>query len=295
MNPDENENNDYALLYEKLLSNIDILTESTKGILYLKDYTLDNLESDNIENYISGIIIKSCNVDNFHIIDIIKKKNILLGVQADINLDNISMYSNELVTEGIDGLKHRLSYYSSLGVSFCIWNTYIEINKTQNFPSKQCLSRNILNITSFASLAQELGIIPLINVEFNISDQILLSDLATYECICRDILSNIMRKLIKSSVILDFVVLNITPLKINQNEPLTNDILYDLSLRTLRLFQDTIPVSLPIIYMSHVSNDDATMFKIINELNTKKPWKISFCIFDFDQDLLSVMKSLSNV
>ena len=69
----------------------------------------------------------------------------------------------ELITDGLDGLRDRLSEYAELGAKFTKWRAVITIG--QGIPTRRCIEANAHSLTRFALLSQEAGLVPIVEPE----------------------------------------------------------------------------------------------------------------------------------
>ena len=70
---------------------------------------------------------------------------------------------NELVTDGLDGLRARLVEYRELGARFAKWRAVIDIGA--DIPSQYCIDVNAHALARYAALCQEEGIVPIVEPE----------------------------------------------------------------------------------------------------------------------------------
>jgi fructose-bisphosphate aldolase class I len=81
--------------------------------------------AENIEKYISGVIMfdetfrQSTTCDKkINFPDYLKSKGIIPGIKVDKGAKDLAGFSNEKVTEGLDGLRERLIEYFDMGARF---------------------------------------------------------------------------------------------------------------------------------------------------------------------------------
>src|SRR4029079_18009913 len=72
---------------------------------------------------------------------------------------------DELVTEGLDGLRARLVEYRELGAKFAKWRAVIDINTGAGIPSQYALNVNAQGLARYAALCQDEGIVPIVEPE----------------------------------------------------------------------------------------------------------------------------------
>ena len=69
----------------------------------------------------------------------------------------------EKITEGLDGLRERLKDYYQLGARFTKWRGVYVISET--YPSKLSMAANAHALARYAALAQEAGMVPIVEPE----------------------------------------------------------------------------------------------------------------------------------
>ena len=70
---------------------------------------------------------------------------------------------NELVTEGLDGLRERFEEYYQIGARFAKWRAVISISDST--PSDYCINVNAHALARYAMLSQEAGLVPIVEPE----------------------------------------------------------------------------------------------------------------------------------
>ncbi len=64
------------------------------------------------------------------------------------------------MTEGLDGLRHRLEEYRELGARFTKWRAVLSVGAGR--PSPTCVAANAEVLGRFAALSQEAGLVPVV-------------------------------------------------------------------------------------------------------------------------------------
>jgi fructose-bisphosphate aldolase class I len=96
-------------------------------------------------------------------IDILIKAGIIPGIKLDMGVKPMAGFPNEKVTEGLDGLRDRLSEYKKMGARFAKWRAVIAIGEC--IPTNECVEANIHALTRYAALCQEADIVPIVEPE----------------------------------------------------------------------------------------------------------------------------------
>ena len=72
-------------------------------------------------------------------------------------------HPGEKITEGLDGLRDRLTEYAQMGARFAKWRAVITIG--DGIPSRGCIEANAQTLARFAALCQEAGLVPVVEPE----------------------------------------------------------------------------------------------------------------------------------
>jgi len=87
----------------------------------------------------------------------------IAGIKVDTGAKALAGFPGETVTEGLDGLRDRLSEYYSLGARFAKWRAVINIGT--DIPSEYCIEANAHALARYAALCQEANIVPIVEPE----------------------------------------------------------------------------------------------------------------------------------
>src|SRR3989338_6012857 len=120
--------------------------------------------------YVSGVILydetirqKSSNGTPF--VEILKNAGVIPGIKVDIGAKALAFSPDEKVTEGLDKLRERFAEYAQLGAKFAKWRAVIKIDAAKNMPTSNCLHVNAHALARYAALAQEAGLVPIVEPE----------------------------------------------------------------------------------------------------------------------------------
>ncbi len=176
---------------EKLIEIVNRLTMPPKGILAIdeslntcnerfeklgipateekrREYRELLITTPDIEKYISGFIlfdetIRQSTKNGKDFTNILQGKGIDIGIKVDQGLIDLPGHEGEKITKGLDGLKNRLEEYKNLGAVFTKWRAVYSIG--QNTPSEDCLKENAVVLAKYASICQELDMVPVLEPE----------------------------------------------------------------------------------------------------------------------------------
>src|SRR4029077_13097864 len=87
------------------------------------------------------------------LVQVLSAQGILPGIKVDTGAKPLAGSPEERVTEGLDGLRDRLSEYHGIGARFAKWRAVIRI--TDALPSPACVSANAHALARYAALCQE--------------------------------------------------------------------------------------------------------------------------------------------
>ena len=89
--------------------------------------------------------------------------DIIPGIKVDKSTHPLAMFPNEVITEGLDGLRERLEEYYEIGARFTKWRAVINIG--DNLPTQYAINVNSYLLALYASLSQEVGLVPIVEPE----------------------------------------------------------------------------------------------------------------------------------
>ena len=163
------------IIIDKLLIGILAADESIKtinkrfekvGIKPVKENRMDYrkflFNTEDIEKYIGGVILYDEQIKDKNIVEILKKKDLSIGIKVDEGLKDI-LLSKEQNTKGLNGLSKRCEMYKTLGASFTKWRSVFHISK--NTPTDKVIKKNTNDLVEFARISLENGLIPIIEPE----------------------------------------------------------------------------------------------------------------------------------
>ncbi|MFA5840846.1 MAG: class I fructose-bisphosphate aldolase [Candidatus Paceibacterota bacterium] len=148
----------------KRFENLGVLATEEKR----REYRELLITTPDIEKYISGFIlfdetIRQSTRDGKNFTSVLQEKGIDIGIKVDQGLVDFPNHVGEKITQGLDGLKERLQEYKNMGATFAKWRVIYQIG--ENTPSEELLKENANSLAKYASICQELDIVPLIEPE----------------------------------------------------------------------------------------------------------------------------------
>jgi len=88
---------------------------------------------------------------------------IIPGIKVDLGAKEMAAFPGEKVTEGLDGLRARLTEYLQMGARFAKWRAVFAIG--DGIPSRGCIEANAHALARYASLCQEIDLVPVVEPE----------------------------------------------------------------------------------------------------------------------------------
>lgn len=231
------------------------------------------------EEYCGGVILfeetlgqKTANGKPFT--ELLAEKGVVPGIKVDGGAKPLAGSQGEMITEGLDGLRERFGRYYHAGARFAKWRAVIEIDQAGR-PSGQAIHANAEALARYAALAQEAGIVPIVEPEVLMDGD---HTLERCDLVTREVLETVFDYLLLHRVQLDGILLKpnmIIAGKKCENQPEASDI----ASHTVACFQDNVPAEVPgIVFLSGGQGEveASRNLEAINALNADKPWVLSF-------------------
>ena len=124
--------------------------------------------SDAMTKNIGGVILFDATIrektsTGVSVVELIEKNNSIVGIKVDKWAKRLAGSPDETITDGLDGLRERLSEYYKLGARFTKWRAVYNIGK--NYPSVQSIKSNAQALARYSALVQEANMVPIVEPE----------------------------------------------------------------------------------------------------------------------------------
>lgn len=123
--------------------------------------------TDGVEEFLSGVILYDetirQSIEGESVCEYLENKGIIPGIKVDKGVLDLPNFPGEKVAEGLDGLGERLKEYAQMGAKFTKFRAVIKIGEA--IPSETCLDANGEVLARYAAIAQNAGLVPIIEPE----------------------------------------------------------------------------------------------------------------------------------
>jgi fructose-bisphosphate aldolase class I len=231
-----------------------------------------------VSDYVSGVILYDETIrqnasDGRPLPKILESQGIIPGIKVDKGTTRLAKSPDELVTEGLDGLRDRLVEYRGLGAKFAKWRAVIDIGA--EIPSSYCLEVNAHALARYAALCQDEGIVPIVEPEVLMDGDHSLD--RCYQVTC-DTLAIVFDRLYEQRVEFEGMLLKpnmVLPGKKNSSYPASPE---QVAQATISCFRTVVPAAVPgIVFLSGGQGDEEATANLnaMNKLGPH-PWQLSF-------------------
>ena len=255
-----------------------INTESTEDSR--RNYREMLFRTAGVSEFISGVIlfdetIRQDGADGTPMVKVLSDQGIIPGIKVDKGTVPLPEASDELVTEGLDGLRDRLKEYVELGAGFTKWRAVISISG--NTPTSYGLAANAHALARFAALSQEAGLVPIVEPEILRDGD---HDIDRCFEVTEETLREVFDQLAQQKVLLEGMLLK-PSMVISGGSAEKRAEPREVAQRTIECFKRVLPASVPgIVFLSGGEPDDSVTANLnaLNQqaANAKAPWEFRF-------------------
>ena len=232
-----------------------------------------------IGNYISGVIlfdetIRQKTDAGRPFIEVLNGEGVIPGIKVDKGAKPLAGSPDETITEGLDGLRDRLSEYRELGARFTKWRGVISIG--EHIPSSYCIDVNAHALARCAVLSQEAGLVPIVEPEILMDGA---HDISRCFDVTESTLHRVFGEMDRQGVVLEGTLLK--PNMVLSGAGASNRASpEEVADATIKCFRRAVPAAVPgIVFLSGGQSDDEATVNLnaINQLvGAATPWQLSF-------------------
>jgi fructose-bisphosphate aldolase class I len=229
-----------------------------------------------MKSYVSGVILfdetlrqTSADGNGTPLVKLIEASGAVPGIKVDAGAKPLA---GSPITEGLDGLRERFVEYRKLGARFAKWRaTY---DPTGGRPSYNAINANAQALARYAALAQENGIVPIVEPEVLMDGD---NDIDTCAAVTEWVLKDVFQQLYYANVQLEGIVLK--PNMIVSGMTCAKQAsVEEVADRTLKILKRCVPPAVPgIAFLSGGQSDtDATAHLSAMNAGGALPWPLTF-------------------
>jgi fructose-bisphosphate aldolase class I len=230
-----------------------------------------------MKDHISGVIlfdetIRQKAKDGTSLVKLIEAAGAVPGIKVDAGAKPLAGAPGEVVTEGLDGLRERFQEYHKLGARFAKWRAVIDIGA--GIPSHNCINANAHALARYAALAQENGIVPIVEPEVLMDGD---HDITRCEHVTIWVLKEVFQQLFFAGVALEGMILKPNMIVPGKKCAKQNSV-EEVARATVKVLKECVPSAVPgIAFLSGGQSDvEATAhLDAINKIGNL-PWHVTF-------------------
>jgi fructose-bisphosphate aldolase, class I len=247
-----------------------------------RDYREMLFRADGMKNHVSGVILYDETIrqkakDGTPLVDVIRAAGAIPGIKVDAGAKPLAgpTVDIEKVTEGLDGLRERFAEYYKLGARFAKWRAVITI--AHGTPTWNCIKANAHALARYAALAQEAGIVPIVEPEVLMDGE--HADHTIERCyeVTEWTQRTVFRELYDARVQLDGMILKPNMIVPGQKCPKQASA-QEVAELTIKCLKATTPAAVPgIAFLSGGQSDELATehLSLMNQIGNV-PWKLTF-------------------
>ncbi len=244
-----------------------------------RDYREMLFRSTEMAKYISGVIlydetIRQNAADGTPLVKLIEKAGAIPGIKVDKGTKPLPFCANEVVTEGLDGLRERLKEYHGLGARFAKWRAVIDIGERHVMPSYTCIKANAHALARYAALCQDEDIVPIVEPEVLMDGG---HDIDRCAEVTKWVLKETFQELFYNRVALEGMVLK-PNMAVAGKKSAKRASVQEVAEKTVRVLKACVPAAVPgIAFLSGGQSDEEATAHLnaINKLGPL-PWHVTF-------------------
>src|SRR6184192_1866353 len=228
-------------------------------------------------DFISGVIlfdetIRQKTRDGRSFVDVLEQEGIIPGIKVDKGAKAMANFPGEKITEGLDGLRERLTEYRKLGARFAKWRAVITIG--DGIPTRTCIDSNAEALARYAALCQEEDLVPIVEPE------VLMDGTHTMERhfeVTQQTLESVFNAVAAHRVVLEGMLLKPNMVLSGKDCPQQASV-QEVAEATVRCMKRVVPAAVPGLVFLSGGQSDLQATEHLNAMNRLSglPWELSF-------------------
>ena len=234
--------------------------------------------ADGIERYVGGVILfdetlRQSTRAGVPFPKLLADRGIIPGIKVDQGAKALALYPGDKVTEGLDGLRDRLTEYQKLGAQFAKWRAVIEIDE-HALPSAFGIRANAHALARYAALCQEVGLVPIVEPEVLMDGA---HGIERCEVVTAQVLESVFAELDAHGVLFEGMLLKPNMVVAGKKCPRQAGV-QEVAEATLRCLRRYVPAAVPGIVFLSGGQSAADATDHLNAMNATgpQPWQVSF-------------------
>ena len=228
---------------------------------------------------ISGAIlydetIRQKKKDGTSFLKVLAEAGIIPGIKVDTGAKPMAGHPGEKLTEGLDGLRERLSEYARMGARFAKWRAVIAIE--DGIPSQGCIEANAQTLARYAISCQEAGLVPIVEPEVLMTGG---HTLEQCEAVTENVLHSVFNHLYTHRVTLEGMILKpnmVVPGLTSPAQPSVDEV----ADATVKCLLRVVPAAVPGIAFLSGGQSGQLASERLNAMNvrfkSRLPWALAF-------------------
>lgn len=204
--------------------------------------------------------------------DLLRDQGVVPGIKVDRGTTPLAGFPGEVITEGLDGLRERLTEYAAMGLRFAKWRAVLRIGGGR--PTPGAIEANAHALARYAALTQEAGLVPIVEPE-------VLMDGTHPLDRCAEVTTATLRAVFdhlgRHRVVLEASLLKPNMVLPGAESPARADP-EEVAEATVRVLRECVPAAVPgIVFLSGGQSDEEATANL-DALNRAgpQPWELSF-------------------
>jgi fructose-bisphosphate aldolase class I len=233
--------------------------------------------TDAMKNRISGVILYDETIrqkakDGTPLVKLIEQAGAIPGIKVDMGAKPLALCPNETVTEGLDGLRERFAEYHMLGARFAKWRAVIDIGP--GFPTFTGIMTNAHALARYAALAQEAGIVPIVEPEVLMDGN---HDIDACAHVTEWVLKEVFAALFAQRIELEGMILKPNMVISGRKSPKQAGV-EEVAEQTVKILKRCVPAAVPGIAFLSGGQSDEEATAHLNAMNAgyNLPWPLTF-------------------